>query len=252
MTTSRSVATLRPAALGRWLPVVALLAALGLLAGDAFASARAPIAPFEARYEVRRNGDPLGESRLHLSPSEGGWRFETRTVGTRGLARVLGVRIEESSRFVWTRDGRPETREYRYLQSTGVNRRERGVQVDPQAARILLRDRENTVEAPFVAGVVDRQLLTLALMQAVAQGQRGDLRLPVAGRRAVETQTWRIGAMAAVPGLPERRGIVVERIRDTPDGRHTLLWLDPRPPHAPLRIEQREDDELLEMRRVGA
>lgn len=229
-----------------------LLAAALFAAGSGVAASVPPIAPFEARYEMRRNGDVLGETRLRLSNDDRGWHFESRTVGTRGLARVLGLRIEESSRFVWNASGQPETRDYRYVQSTGVNRRERGVRVDPAAGRIRLRDRENTVEAPFVAGVVDRQLQTLALMQAVAQGRRGDQVLQVAGRRQVEAQTWRIGSLGTVPGLPGVQAIAVERIRESPDGRSTRLWLDSRPPHLPLRIEQREDDgEVLEMRRLG-
>jgi hypothetical protein len=237
--------------------VRAVLLALALpacgLAAPAGSAASAPVAPFEARYEVRRNGDVLGEAHLRLSNDAEGWRFESRTTGTRGLARMLGLRIEESSRFVWNAEGRPETREYRYVQSTGVQRRERGVRVDPAADRIRLHDREHSAESPLVAGVVDRQLLTVALMQAVAEGRRGDQVLPVAGRRRVEAQTWRIGAAAAVPGQPAgTQGVVVEMIRESPDGRSTRIWLDPYPPHAPLRIEQREDDgEFLEMRRLA-
>lgn len=232
------------------LAAVLLLAILSV-ASSVLAAAR-PVAPFEARYELRRNGDVLGETRLRLTSGGEGWRFENRTVGTRGLARVLGLRIEESSRFVWNASGQPETRHYRYVQSTGVNRREREVRVDPAAALIRLRDRENTAEAPFVAGVVDRQLLTVALMQAVAQGRRGDQVLQVAGRRQVEAQTWRIGSPGVVPGLSGVQAIPVEMIRESPEGRSTRLWLDSRPPHLPLRIEQREDDgEVLEMRRLG-
>lgn len=232
------------------LAAVLLLAALSTV--SSVLAAAAPVAPFEARYELRRNGDVLGESRLRLTNSGEGWRFENRTVGTHGLARVLGLRIEESSRFVWNASGQPETRHYRYVQSTSVNRREREVRVDPATALIRLRDRENTAEVPFVAGVVDRQLLTLALMQAVAQGRRGDQLLQVAGRRRVDAQTWRIGSPGAVPGLSGVRAIPVERIRESPEGRSTRLWLDSRPPHLPLRIEQHEDDgEVLEMRRLG-
>lgn len=233
------------------LAIAVLLAAL-TATGTMLAAVAPPVAPFEARYALHRNGDALGETRLRLSNRGEGWRFESRTVGTRGLARVLGLRIEESSRFVWNASGQPETRDYRYVQSTGVNRRERGVRVEPAAGRIHLRDRENSTEVPFVAGVVDRQLQTVALMQAVAQGRRGDQVLQVAGRRQVEAQTWRIGSMGAVPGLPGVRAILVERIRESPDGRSTRLWLDSRPPHLPLRIEQREDDgEVLEMLRLG-
>lgn len=226
---------------------IALLAAA--LAATATAAAP-PVPAFSARYEVRRNGDPLGEATLSLAGDARGGAFAQRTAGTAGLARMLGVRIDEHSTFAWRPDGRPETREYAYDQSTSVNKRRRGARVDAVAGTIRLTDRDAARDVPYVDGVVDRQLLTLALMQAVAAGQRGDQVFRVVGRRAVEEQTWRIGAEGAVPG--GGRGIRIERIRQTPDGRRTVLWLDPRAPHVPLRIEQHEDDgESIEMRRLA-
>lgn len=211
--------------------------------------AAAPVAPFSATYEVRRNGDVLGEATLRLARDGADWRFTSETRGTQGLAKIAGVRIDEASRFRYV-DGRPETLDYRYAQKTSFNSRERSAVVDAAAGRVTLRNREAIQEAPYVRGLVDRQLLTVALMQAVAGGRRGAETLQVAGRSAVEAQTWWIGEAEAVPmGAASEQGLRIERRREDASGRTTVLWLDRDDGHLPLRIEQREDDgETIDMR----
>lgn len=211
--------------------------------------AAVPVAPFSASYEVRRNGSVLGEARLQLAPDGDAWRFTTQTRGTHGLARAANIRIDESTRFRYL-DGQAETLEYRYTQRTTFNSRERGVVVDADGGRIELRNRNNRQELPYVRGVVDRQLATVVLMQAVAAGRRGAQTLQVADRNDVEAQAWMIGGVEAVPlDTAQQRGLRIERQRDPAEGRNTLLWLDENEGHIPLRIEQREDDgETIEMR----
>ncbi|MGL6289636.1 MAG: DUF3108 domain-containing protein [Silanimonas sp.] len=213
--------------------------------------AAAPVTPFSATSEVRRTGDLLGEATLRLAGSGGQWQFTSQTRGTHGLARAAGVRIDESSRFRYV-DGRPETLEYRYVQETSFNSRERGAVVDAAASRIALRNRDNRHDVPYVPGVLDRQLVTIALMQAVAAGRQGMQTLQVAGRHEVEAQTWVIGGVEPVSmGAASEQGLRIERRRDAGEGRRTVLWLDQDQDHLPLRIEQREDDgEHVEMRLV--
>lgn len=226
-----------------------LQTALAVAFAIALPASATPVAPFTATYEVRRNGDLLGEATLRLARDGEAWRFTSQTRGTHGLAKVAGVRIDEASRFHYV-DGRPETLDYRYAQKTSFNSRERSAVVDASAGRVLLRNRNERHEAPYVRGVLDRQLLTIALMQAVAGGQRGALALQVADRREIESQAWSIGDAEAVPmGGGTEEGLRVERRRDDDSGRTTVLWLDRDQGHLPLRIEQREDDgETIEMR----
>ena len=228
---------------------ILLRGALALSVALALPATAAPVAPFSATYEVRRNGDVLGEATLRLARDGTDWRFTSETRGTQGLAKIAGVRIDESSRFRYV-DGRPETLDYRYAQKTSFNSRERSAVVDAAAGRITLRNRDERQEAPYVQGILDRQLLTVALMQAVAGGRRGAQALQVAGRNAVEAQTWWIGEAEAVPmGAASEQGLRIERRREDASGRTTVLWLDRDDGHLPLRIEQREDDgETVEMR----
>jgi len=188
--------------------------AMALSMALALPVAAAPVAPFSATYEVRRNGDVLGEATLRLARDGADWRFTSETRGTQGLAKIAGVRIDEASRFRYV-DGRPETLDYRYAQKTSFNSRERSAVVDAAAGRVTLRNREAIQEAPYVRGLVDRQLLTVALMQAVAGGRRGVETLQVAGRSAIEAQTWWIGGVEPVPmGASSEQGLRVERQRD--------------------------------------
>lgn len=216
------------------------------LAAPLAAAALAPVPPFNATYEVRRNGSVLGEATLTLARDGADWRFSAVTRGTEGLARIAGVRIDETSRFRYV-DGRPQTISYRFDQQTSFNSRQRSADVDAGSGRIALVNKDQRVDVPFVAGVVDRQLVTVALMQAVAGGVRGQKTLQVLGRRDIEPQVWAIEAKEAVEGA----GMAwrIERLRDTPDGRSTVVWLDDNAGHLPLRIEQREDDgEVIDMR----
>jgi hypothetical protein len=232
-------------ALRRTASTAALLAAAAL----ALPLAAAPVAPFSATYEVRRNGSVLGEATLRLAREGADWRFTTETRGTQGMARVAGVRIDESSRFHYV-DGRPETIDYRYQQKTSFNERQRGAVVDAAAGRIALRNRDERTDVPYVRGVVDRQLVTVALMQAVAAGSRGEQRLDVAGRHEVEPQVWVIGATESTGEAGP--GWRIERRRDDGEDRETVLWLDDDRGHLPLRILQREEDgETIEMRLLG-
>jgi hypothetical protein len=209
-------------------------------------SAAAPVAPFSATYEVRRNGDVLGEATLTLVREGDAWRFTNATRGTQGLARIAGVRIDESSRFRYLPDGRPETLQYDYAQQTSFNERRRGARMLDSGIE-LSRDEERW-RVPRVDGAVDRQLLTVALMQSAASGRSGLQTLQVVGRGAVEPQSWAFGGIEAVPGADER-GLRIERRRETADGKSTVMWLDDDRGHLPLRIEQREDDgEVIEMR----
>ena len=221
-------------------------AALASLVLGTSVLAAAPVAPFTATYEVRRNGELLGEATLRLSREGDTWHVMQATRGTAGLARIAGVRIDESSRFQYLPDGRPETLAYDYAQKSSFNSRRRSARV--VGADIDFAKDEDDWRTPRVPGALDRQLLTVALMQAVAAGRSGLQTLQVIGRSTVEAQVWRIGAVQAVPGTDER-GVRVERVRDGGDGRTTTLWLDDDDGHLPIRIEQREDDgETIEMR----
>ncbi len=57
--------------------------------------------PFEAVYEVTINGKPRLETRVSLSRQGEAWVLESSSKGTRGMAKFLNVRSNESSTGRW-------------------------------------------------------------------------------------------------------------------------------------------------------
>jgi len=65
----------------------------------------APVPEHTAVYEVLRRGSKIGEVHVSLSRNEQGvWHYDTETVATARMARLLGAAAEESAYFVWHGD----------------------------------------------------------------------------------------------------------------------------------------------------
>ncbi len=64
------------------------------------APAQAPLQPFVADYEVYRAGKRVGDATLQVAKLDGGrWRVDLGLRGTRGLARLAALNIEQSTLF---------------------------------------------------------------------------------------------------------------------------------------------------------
>jgi hypothetical protein len=225
-------------------------AALLPLAG--IAADAAPLPAFELRYEVLRNGSPLGEATLTLKPlADGDWEFTSHTLGTHGLAALAGAEILERSRFRW-RDALPELRQYEFSQDVAFKHKRRSLRRDGDAG-IDSHDGKQQHRLAFEPGVMDRNCVVLALGADLARGAQGDLRYQIADRDAVEWQRYRVGAIESVQTpAGSFAAIRVERIREKP-GRTTTSWIAPGLGHVPLRTLQVEaDGETLEMRLMRA
>lgn len=220
---------------------------LAIATGVAVADDAAP-APFERRYEVLRNGKPLGDATLTLRRIDAEtWSFTTRIRGTRGLAGLAGASVEEHSEFTW-HDGRPQLLRYRYHQDVAFRTRERTLALGADG-RIDSRDGDRRHDLAFEPGTMDRHAVVVAMRADLARGARGELRYRVANRDDVEWQRYRIGNAERIeaPG-GALEALRVERVRENP-GRTTTSWLAPALGWLPVRIVQREaDGETIEMR----
>lgn len=221
-----------------------------LLALPAIAAAATPPQPFEADYEVRRNGEVIGVGHISLRHRDDG-RFEmnTRSEGTAGLAAVAGVKRDETSVLRWTGDGLALV-EYRMRQKAAWNTREHRVVVDPASGTVTSTYKGETARYAGVPGLLDKQSVTAAMMVAVADGQRGLLRFPVADRKDVDEQRYEVAAAVRLrTAIGTERALRLERRRDMPGGRQTKVWLARNHGWLPLRILQVEDDgERLDLR----
>jgi len=207
-------------------------------------------APYTAGYEVLRNGDRAGQATVSLKALGGGRaEFRSSTTGSEGLAAIAGAAVEERSILRW-QDGSPETVSWEYHQQVAWKSRDRSLKVDPVARRLDLRDKDKRYSPPYRAGVLDRQSVTVALMQDVAAGRSGVLRYSVPDKDEMGTWVFRTGASERIDTpMGAQHALRVERVREDGGGRSTTLWLAQDRGYVPLRILQKEPDgETIDMR----
>ncbi|WP_170113240.1 DUF3108 domain-containing protein [Ahniella affigens] len=222
--------------------VVSLLLAAGLVA-----PAAAALKPFQAEFDMYRDGKKLGVAVLTLKQTSGSqWQFDSVNEGTEGLAGMANVSIQESSQFVESDSGLA-AQHYRFNQSMLFKKKQRTV--DVQGTRVHLDDGDKQYDFDLPAGgVLDRNIIVLALMQDVPTAT-GDRDYPVADKREVGSQKYRFGAVESVEtpaGKFDARR--VDRIREQP-GRTTTTWFAESIGWMPVRILQVEPDgENLELR----
>ena len=230
------------------LTLLTLLAAL--VPAAAFAGAPKP---YTARYEVLRNGEPLGEATITFAAlGNGRYDFTSRTRGSGGLAAVLGVSVDERSILRWN-GNRPETVAYSLSQKVGWKDKQRSLKVDAANGRMTSTDKGEEIALPYAAGVLDRHAVTIALMQDLAAGRQGELAYTVAERRDVQQHRYRTAGSASVETpMGAQQAIRVDRVRDSGDGRTTQFWLSAQHGYVPVRMLQKEPDgESIEMRIIS-
>lgn len=212
--------------------------ALVLLVGSAVAAERKP---FSLDYSVSRNGKALGEAKLSLEQlSSETWQFRTHTVGTKGLASLAGVEIDERSEFRWT-DGRPETLRYSFDQEMRFKSKKRSLMVMPNAQRVSGRDGDGEYNLDFEPGLLDRNLVVLALAGDVERELK-EIDYRIADKRKIDTNQYQVaGSEKIVTARGALDAIRVERIRRD-SGRQTTIWIAPSLGFLPARIRQIEPD----------
>jgi hypothetical protein len=215
---------------------------LALCAGAATVLAQdAPLAPFSAEYEVLRNGKAVGSSRMSLTRQGDAWTYDATTTGERGMASLLGLRIEQSMEFAW-QDGLPRPTRSRYQQEATLGNRSVAVDYDWQAGRYRLVDRKGEHDHALVPGTVDRYGSGVAVAARLAAGER-EFTLKVAYPDGV--RDWRFQA-TGTESVTTPAGTVdalrVERVRDPgDDDRSTTSWHDPQRGFIAVQMLQVED-----------
>ena len=139
---------------------------------------------------------------------------------------------------------------YRYLQQVAWKTRERRVDVDAPAGKIIRSDKNGSQVLRYQPGVLDRHAVTVALMQDLAAGKTGDLLYAVPEREGVVSQRYRPSGIESLDtSLGRQRVIRVERIRDDGNGRSTVVWFGVDRQFLPLRILQTEPNgDSIELR----
>lgn len=234
-----------------WLPDTLLrtgLAVIGLLAVTtvALAAEPAPVKPFDASYEVLRNGKALGSSRTTLSQENGGWRFHSEVVGERGMAALAGFKISQTMDFQW-QDGQLRPSRSIYDQQATLGSRKVEVHYDWSSRHYRLVDRKGEHRHALTDEVVDRYGSPIALAAKLAAGET-DFTLMVAYPDGPREWHFRVtGEETVTVPAGSFRTLRVERIRDD-DDRHTTSWHAPERNYLAVRTLQDEEGTTLESR----
>ena len=138
--------------------LIARIAGFAALLAAAATLYAAPVAPFQAEYEVLRDGKELGQATLALRETgNGAWEFREQTLGTKGMASLLGLDVTETSTFRW-RDDRPEGLRYEYAQKAAIKSRQRSTEFDWDAHEAHSRDGKRSWTAPLERSAMDRSM----------------------------------------------------------------------------------------------
>lgn len=231
-----------------------LHAAVWLLAcvGPAGAAEPPPLQPFQADYQVLRNGKELGHATLTLREAGNGtWEFMNQTKGTKGMASLLGLDVLEKSTFRW-HDGLPEGLQYRYSQQAAIKSKQRSIDFDWNAKQARIREGSKESVAELHVSAMDRSLVTLALMARLKAGS-SDLAFSVVDKEQATGQRYTQGANEHL-SLPAGSvdAVRVERQRED-SKRTTISWFAPQRNWLPVQIEQVEKNgETITMRLAAA
>jgi hypothetical protein len=204
---------------------------------------------YEATYSVFRNGKDLGIANVKFADAGNGrWELTTHTVGT-GIAAIAGVEINERSLLRWN-EGKPETIDYSFKQKAGWKTKQRSIKVNAETRVVSSQDNDKNYSLKYEPNVIDRHLVTVAVMQNLLQGKRGDLEYAVADRDQLQSQLYRVtGSEKLDTSLGVQNSIKIQRIREANNGRSNTLWLGVDKQFVPLRIEQKENNgDVIEMR----
>lgn len=203
--------------------------------------------PYVAQYELLRAGHVAGEVNVkleHIGKKQ--WRMTSHTRGTRGLAALAGVEVVETSEFTASAKGLSCGR-YQYRQ-TGLSKRERSVDCNTSKKEIISRDHRGEYRFPAQSGVLDRQIVSLALGMKLAMSKQTELSLPVVDRERLEPQSFQVGAeeLLQIPA-GSMRTIKLERAHGSSQ-RMTTTWLAIDNGWIPARIVHTGADGGIELR----
>ena len=215
------------------------LAAGLLLAFSHTAAFAATPTPFSATYQVSQGGQAIGQATLTLKATgNGSWTYSNDVKSTGGLAAALGASSNESSTFRMTATG-PETQVYD-SNVKALKTKTRHVTVDANH-QVTVDEGKGPSTYAGTAGMVDRNLAPLAIGWAL-QGGKQVITLPVAVRRNVENQQFKVAGRETVQ-VPAG-SFPAERVERTDADKSFSAWYVPQKYPVPVKLSQTDGGNL--------
>ncbi|WP_243039222.1 DUF3108 domain-containing protein [Dyella sedimenti] len=224
-------------------PTTLRILAAGLVLAFATTTAVAATAPapFTATYRVSQGGQEIGQAVVTLKPAGNGqWEYRNQTQGTAGLAAALGANSSETTRFRWN-NGAPETVSYDYSMDAGFKTKQRHTEVDWSTNQVTVNDGKGPMNYAGAPGLVDRNTMPYAIGLALRDGKQA-LALPVAVKRSVETQQFKVAAKEAVK-VPAGSFQTERVVRNDSDNAFSA-WYAPQKYPMPVKLAQGDGGNL--------
>ena len=215
----------------------------------------APLPAHDAVYEVLRRGSKIGEVHVSLQDDERGiWLFDTETVATARLARMLRVSAEESAHFVW-RNGHVVMLTYRQIARAPTRTRYWQHEADWEAGISHTQTYEGDLDIELEPQVIDPLTLRLQLAVKLADpaNHGKDFQFRVLERDEIENQSFLYQDHETVQ-VPAGcfDAIRMQRFRREGSSRNYDSWHAQAFHWLPLRILQTKDgDPELDIRLVS-
>lgn len=206
-----------------------------------------PFGEHEARYQVSRNGDPLGLLIATMTQREDGlWHYRIESEATAWFARLLGVSTTEAAWFAWT-DGQIVPLTYHHLAERPGRDRFWQHRYDWAGLHTDTTTHNGETRVPLAAGAVDPLTLRLAVAAKIAAGHgEQDLEFLVVEREELESQQYRfLGRESQTIGNRCFDTAVYERFRKEGSSRNYRAWHAEALGGLPVRIEHVDDGDTI-------
>lgn len=218
-----------------------LAAGLALAFASGAVLGATPPQPFTATYQVLRGGETIGQATIRLRASgDGQYEYSNQTKGTSGLAAMLGASSSETTRLRWN-DGAPETLSYDYRLDASIKQKQRHLQADWSAHQVSVSDNGKRYHYATAPGMVDRNILPLALGLALQDGKHR-VSLPVAVKQRVENQQFQVKGSDTVQ-VPAG-SFQAERVERSDSDKPFDAWYAPTKYPVPVKLTQSDGGNL--------
>lgn len=211
----------------------------------------APVPAFTADYEVHRNGKRIGAAQVSLAyDSNGRATYATHTEGTRGMARLLGVDVSESSTASWI-NCKYRTEAFQYEQKVAFSNKQQQFTIDWQQLRASGEYKGKPWSIDVEPGYLDSLLVNLQLMTDIALTPEVGTEFTYTVIRNNRVKPYRYKALGQAQvdtPLGPVDTLHVARIRDTSSDRESEVWMDLSRFALPIVIRHVEDGDVLQMR----
>lgn len=207
--------------------------------------------PFEADYEVYRNGKLIGETTISFAVAGDQWTMRSDTEGTKGIARFLRLKEWSLGEGEWI-DGAPRPDNFRQEVKVAIKTITTAADFDWQAGTVLSvhKDGEHTLEV--VPGLLDPVSLGLWVRAGLAAGEQ-EWRLPMVDEDRIEEEHFRVAeAVPLSTALGCQNTHRVDKIRGPQSKRYTQTWYADELGFVPVyMVHGKQDGDHMESRIVS-